>query len=907
MSAPKAKEISCRITRTILMYVRESNGGSLGPLLDGLEHDETYLSDMNNWVSHAFLQTLYERMIAILDDPDAVYKMCLASDRFHSLGFLDRVVRLLGNPKIIYSQAHKYNRLLKLNGDFFVRETGPSWMVMEDCYHDGNQKTRHDCDYTRGVLTGIPTLFGLPPAQIEELRCQVRPEKYGTRIWPDSPTYGAQGCLYRVHFGTAARPALWHRLMGRSGVYEQAIEDLLDANRTIQEKYNQVIQLAADLDSANKQLLESKQQIEQSKAELETSERRYRILAENVSDIIWTLDLATMRFDYVSPSVEKVQGYTAEEIIKKEMGQTISADGLNRALLILEAELSREHQPGSDPNRYRTIEVDLLCKDGTSVPTEVRMTFIRDEMGKPVGVLGVTRDIRARKAAQAALSAEKERLAVTLRSIGDGVITTDRDGAITLINPVAERLTGWSEAEALGKPLKEVFQLIDSRDRRPIEEPVPAAPDSGMAGNAVMDCHLIGRHGAENLISHSGAPILDGDNQIIGQVVVFRNITEHRRTEKEMQKVEKLESLGMLAGGIAHDFNNFLSGIIGNLSLIKMDVLPGERVYRRLQEMEKAALRAKALTQQLLTFAKGGDPIKRTAELTKLIQEAAQFAARGSNVLCTFDFKDGELFADIDEGQIVQVIHNLILNAVQAMPEGGTIQVRAESTLITPESRVALKPGTYALLTIQDHGIGIKAQHIKKIFDPYFTTKQKGSGLGLAVAYSVIDKHDGQITVESQIGVGTTFHIYLPSVSSSDDPMIDDAPDIETGSGRILVMDDEDFIRELAEEMLVTVGYEVGSAKNGEEAIALYQAEMTAGRPFDVVILDLTVPGGMGGQEAMKHLLATDPQVKAIVSSGDSNDPIMANFKSYGFQGAVQKPYRVQDLVAVLNSVLKKA
>ncbi len=898
------REISCRITRTLLMYVRETNQGSLGNLLDGLPLDEAHLSDVHNWISHELLQTLYQRMIAILEDPEAVYKMTLASQRFRSLGFLDHLVRLLGTPRLIYTQAPKYNRLLKLCGDVRVLEVGPSWLVLEDSYHDPEQKTHHDCDYTRGILAGIPTVFGLPAAHVEELTCQVSEEKYGRRRWPDNPTYSAKSCVYRIHFEARAEPPWWHRFFGQPGAYRQAIEDLLEANRTIQEKYGQVMQLAADLDAANKQLLESKRQLEVGAAELRASEQRYRLLAENVSDAIWVVDIASMRFEYVSPSTITLRGWTPEETIAIPVENQLTPESLKQVLESLAAELAIDGQPGVDPNRSRIDEWEQPCKDGSLIWTEARTRFIRDDQGRPVKVLGVSRDIRERKIAQAALNAEKERLAVTLRSIGDGVITTDRAGRVTLINPVAQRLTGWTEKDALGQPLSAVFHIVDPQDRNPLPSPETAILESGNTPALSKDSLLIGQSGREVLISKRAAPILDDSSQITGVVLVFSDVTETRNMAREIQKIEKLESLGMLAGGIAHDFNNFLSGIIGNLSLIKLDLKPTDRVYGRMQEMEKAALRAKELTQQLLTFAKGGAPIKHTTELNTLVKEAANFASRGANTCCDFSFPAGLLHADVDEGQIAQVIHNLILNGLQAMPEGGTIRLTCDTVHLAEHNDLSLPAGAYAKLTIQDQGMGIKKQHIANIFDPYFTTKQKGSGLGLAVVYSIIDKHNGRITVDSQLGVGTTFTIYLPAAAEG--PAT--ASQIETppsqGSGRILVMDDEDFIRELVREMLKIVGYEVTTVKNGEEAIRVYKEALSEGVPFDAVILDLTVPGAMGGKETVKQLYAIDHKVKAIVSSGYSNDPIMADYAAFGFQRAVQKPYRIQDISAALNSVL---
>ncbi len=889
------------------MYVKEANGGSLGPLLDGLDLDEKYLSDSNNWVSHSILQTLYERMIDILGDENAVYKMTLSAGRFQSLGLLDHIVRLLGNPKFIYAQSHKYNRLLKSIGDVYIHEMGESWIVLEDRYYDGYQKSRHDCDYTRGVLAGIPTIFDMPLARVEEIECQVPAEKYGRRIWPDNPKYGSQACLYRVQYDTITKAPLLKRLFNRRAIYRKAIEDLLEANRQIQEKYNEGMRLASDLEATNKELIESKRQLESSTADLRASERRYRLLAENVSDIIWTLSLETMRFNYISPSIRRIRGFTPEEAMDMSLEETLSPQSLKMVIDALGNELARDGKEGVDPNRSRTMEVQESCKDGTYTWTETTMTFIRDKEGKPVGVQGATRDIAERKRAEEALSEEKELLNVTLRSIGEGVITTDRDGRITLINRVAEKLTGWSEWEALGRPLEEVYKIINEESRQHVDNPVKRVMENGTIMNLSKDTVLVDRDGREYIINDSGAPILDSEKRIIGVVLVFRDIAENRRMEKEIQKIEKLQSLGVLAGGIAHDFNNFLSGIVGNLSLAKLDLGPMDKINPRLEEMEKAAMRAKDLTQQLLTFSKGGDPVKKPTHIMKLVKDSANFALRGSNVRCDFDFQPDLLPAEADEGQITQVTHNLILNALQAMPEGGVIDVSARNITLPPNNELSLNQGEYVELTVKDHGIGIKKQHIKRIFDPYFTTKQKGSGLGLAVVYAIIDKHNGRITAKSELGAGTTFSIYLPAVRGIE-PKYEVSNDIiKAGVGKILVMDDEDFIRELASVMLKKMGYTVALAKDGNEALNSYKQAMDSGQAFDAVILDLTIPGGMGGKETIKKLLEMDDKVKAIASSGYSNDPVMSNYGLYGFQNAVKKPYRIQEMSEALQSVLSQS
>ncbi len=382
---------------------------------------------------------------------------------------------------------------------------------------------------------------------------------------------------------------------------------------------------------------------------------------------------------------------------------------------------------------------------------------------------------------------------------------------------------------------------------------------------------------------------------------VFKQLGEER------QKIEKLESIGTLAGGIAHDFNNILTGIMGNIGLAKRHVQPKSKAGERLVEAEKASLRARDLTQQLLTFARGGAPIKKLVSIAELIQDSTTFALRGSNVRCEFSLVDDLWSAEIDEGQINQVITNLVINADEAMPEGGILNIGAKNRVVKTRSALPLPEGNYVEITIEDHGVGISKEHLSKIFDPYFTTKQKGSGLGLSSAYSIVKNHSGYITARSKLGVGTTFHIYLPA---SEKPIpVEKEAVAETavaGKGRILVMDDEEVIRQLLESELTDVGYEVELTVDGAEAIEQYRKAKESGQPFDAVILDLTVPGGLGGKDVIRKLLEIAPDVKAIVSSGYSTDPIMADFKDYGFRGVVAKPYKMEQLEKTLRSLLRE-
>jgi CheY-like chemotaxis protein len=374
--------------------------------------------------------------------------------------------------------------------------------------------------------------------------------------------------------------------------------------------------------------------------------------------------------------------------------------------------------------------------------------------------------------------------------------------------------------------------------------------------------------------------------------------------EEELLRVEKLESIGILAGGIAHDFNNILTAILANIALAKMHPNAVDQSFERLVKAEKAALRAKDLTQQLLTFSKGGTPIKKTVSIAELIKESTSFALRGSNVRCEFSILDDLWPVEVDEGQMSQVINNLIINADQAMPEGGIIKVSAENMTVGAEEVLPLREGKYVKISIDDQGIGIPEEHLQKIFDPYFTAKQKGSGLGLATTYSIIKRHDGYITVDSKLGVGTTFYIYLPA-SEKELLTKKDTEEIPlVGKGKILVMDDEEMIRDAGGGILSHLGYEVEFARDGAEAIEIYKQAKESDQPFDVVIIDLTIPGAMGGKEAIQKLLVIDPEIKAIVSSGYSNGSIITDFKQYGFSAILPKPYEVKELSKTLHTLI---
>jgi signal transduction histidine kinase/CheY-like chemotaxis protein len=381
-------------------------------------------------------------------------------------------------------------------------------------------------------------------------------------------------------------------------------------------------------------------------------------------------------------------------------------------------------------------------------------------------------------------------------------------------------------------------------------------------------------------------------------------IVERKRAEEALQKAQKLESLGVLAGGIAHDFNNLLLGVFANIDMARVHAARSDEVLLYLNEAMKVFNRAKDLTRQLLTFAKGGAPLQKTGSLEHLLRETVRFGLSGSSISYAFDIAGDLWLCDFDENQMAQVVQNIILNAQEAMPSGGSITVKALNTFVKAGEYPDLDEGRFVAISIRDTGAGIPNEILPRIFDPFFTTKQKGSGLGLSIAYSIIIRHKGHIDVESEPGKGANFHILLPASDRSSLPRETSVPAVHIGSGRIMVMDDEEFVRNILGKMLKTMGYAVSIARNGSEALQLFSRAMECGSPFKAVIFDLTIPGAMGGKEAIAALRKIAPSIIAIATSGYSEDPIMSNPASFGFTASIRKPYRESELAALLNAAV---
>ena len=510
--------------------------------------------------------------------------------------------------------------------------------------------------------------------------------------------------------------------------------------------------------------------------------------------------------------------------------------------------------------------------------------------------------LRALSEALQSLQESEGKFSAITATAADAIIVMDNKGIITYWNSAAARIFGYAAEEALGKELH--CLIAPARYREAYQEGFKKfrASGQGPAIGNTLEFVAARKDSTEFPIEVSTSTIpMAGKWHAVG---IVRDISGRKKTEQELVKLEKMESLGVLAGGLAHDFNNLLTTILGNVSLALVDTELTDQNFNRLTGVEKAVMRAQDLTRQLLTFAKGGAPVRQTALIREIIEDSCRFSLSGSNVKCAFFFAGDLKPVEVDVGQISQVINNLVINAVQAMPDGGTIEVKAENAVVGLPDELPLAPGEYIRISVHDQGIGIPQENLSKIFDPYFTTKKKGSGLGLAISYSISTRHGGYIAAESVTGKGSAFHVYLPA--SRREPLVEGMREKApvAGRGKILLMDDEESVRGVVGEMLKAVGYECELAKDGAEAVELYRRARDGGRPFDAAIMDLTVPGGMGGREAVKKLIELDNRVKVIVASGYSNDPVMADFKAYGFSGVITKPYDLATLSRTLRTVL---
>ncbi len=622
---------------------------------------------------------------------------------------------------------------------------------------------------------------------------------------------------------------------------------------------------------------------------LQESEERFRNVYTTapLAFVLWDRDCRVLDWN---SRAEELFGWSRAEALGRSFFEFLVPESARPLVETVVAALLRGELPSHNIN-------DNLTKSGDLITCEWSNSILRNADGQIVGAMSLGLNITKRKRAEEALRESEERFHTLFESARDAIFILTMDGTFVDVNRTAYERLGYTKEEMLSM---RVSELIPPRFAAKVPERIEQIKRQR---RAVFESAHVRKDGTVMPVEVNAWTVdLAGENRMLS---VVRDITERKRAEEALRRVERLESLGLLAGGIAHDFNNMLMGIMTSLSLAKLHAGTSADVARMLAEGEKAVMRAKGLTQQLLTFSRGGAPVRRAASIAELLQDTAQFALAGSNVRCQFTLPDDLWAANMDATQISQVLQNLVINAMQAMPKGGVVEIAAENLTLEPDQVPPLPPGDYVKVAVKDRGVGISPENLPRIFDPYFTTKGTGSGLGLAVCHSIVSNHDGHVRVDSRLGVGTTVEVYLPAPERKTAPPQEAAPERPTRHGKVLLMDDEDMIRRGARLMLQEIGYQVECAADGAEAVELYQNARGAGQPFDAVVLDLTVPAGMGGEECLRQLREIDPGVRAVVSSGYSDDPIMAAYEQHGFRAVASKPYTLEELIRALDEAME--
>ncbi len=633
------------------------------------------------------------------------------------------------------------------------------------------------------------------------------------------------------------------------------------------------------------------QQAERTLKVTEGTLRRMSQAIESASDAIGIGDMEGTSL-YHNRAHIGLFGYSVDELNAVPGGGVLFADPL--VAHALHAAIRAGHSwAGETPVRTR---------DGRVVPCFVRADIIRDEMNQAVGIFGVFTDITERQRAKREIEEERQRLHVTLQSIGEAVITTDAAGRVILLNATAERFTGWTQERATGKPLSEVVCLLDETTHERRESAVTHLLADRKQARTTETALLVGPGGEERLIAESAALIVTADHRRAGAVLAMRDIARERSKAEDTTRATKLESLGMMAGSIAHDFGNLLVAIAGNLDLVRIDDSLSEFVRARIEDADRAVWRARDVTQQLTSFAKGGATRKKVVAVSNLLHEGVGFAVQNTPVTAIFDLPPDLWPVEADESQLVQVFNNLAVNAVQAMGAGGTLRVVAENFAADADTQSPLQGERHIMITVTDTGSGIAPENLSKIFDPFFTTKKTGSGFGLATCYSVVKRHGGHIRAESTVGRGTTFQIVLPAAETAAPPAQESEE--PKAAGRILVMDDDEAGRQSIGAMLEFMEFEMVEAADGAEAMEKYAAAQARGRPFDAALFDLRVKEGLGGVEVVRRLRTLDPAFRAIAISAYPEEAAMSDCRAHGFGAALVKPFKMAQLEAALRSVL---
>ena len=625
------------------------------------------------------------------------------------------------------------------------------------------------------------------------------------------------------------------------------------------------------------------------------SEQKYQILLNNSILGILVVETVNKKLHYANPAICKMLGYSQEEMMNLRIEDLHPKEDFSH--IFDEFHKRAEEEKPIVPN------IPFLRKDGTLffADISIKKTAVDGVDCNICMVIDVTEKLKAEKV----IRDNEEKYKTFFENSHDAMLVI-KNGRFIDCNKAAVKMLKYARKEeflnATPEDLSPEFQPDGKLSAEKVSEMLQITAENK---SHIFEWTHRKKDGTLFPVEVSLTSIESGGEEIIH--TVWRDISQRKKAENELIKMQKLRSLGTLAGGIAHDFNNILMGIYGNLSLAKLDLEKSHPAFPFLEDAEKSMNRATSLTHQLLTFSKGGDPVKELVQLEEIVKEVVQFTLSGSNIKPVIKEDDDLWMADADKGQMQQVISNLIINAKQAMPEGGHVYVTLENTEIEANTISQLRAGTYIKITVRDEGVGISHRHLNSIFDPYFTTKQAGHGLGLATVYSIINKHYGFIDVSSTLEKETIFTIYIPAVivANSDSKKQTDPPaGSDRKSGKILIMDDTEALLKLLSKALVKNGFEVETALEGELVIEKYKESLRRGLPFDVVCLDLTIPGGMGGVEVLKELIKIDSGVKAIVLSGYSNDCVMANFQDYGFIGKLAKPFDLKELRNELSRVI---
>lgn len=637
---------------------------------------------------------------------------------------------------------------------------------------------------------------------------------------------------------------------------------------------------------------------QKAKEKLQESRENLEVTIESIADGVISTDINgnIMIFNQVA---EKMTGWTSQQAIGKKLDSVFdirNPDGFEIVCTPTKCVVDTE-------KCYRDHEhLELISADGSSRYIALSEAPLKNNNNDITGLVIAFRDTTQQRVAHEALAASQQQYRCFVDNSADAMYLHDNKGQIVDVNQMACECLGYSREELLSMSVLDLDKSLTEFHELDI-----SSEDFSLDHTFTVEAIHQRKDGSRFPVEVRVRRFLSHNEPMT--VALVRDISERKKVEAEILKARKLESIGILAGGIAHDFNNLLGIIQGYVDLANRSTDSAEKVSGLLKKAFDATVRATDLTQQLLTFSKGGEPIKKAANIIEIIHQSTDFSLHGSNIQINYHCSENIWTAEIDSAQISQVIQNLAINARQAMPDGGRLDIYCENAAITEaDNFIAMPQDRYIKVTVKDTGIGIPQEIIDSIFDPYFTTKQQGSGLGLALSYSIIKKHGGYITVDSVPDIGATFTIYLP-VSGEQAPAssaVTEVPDKKPGNARIMVMDDDEMIRDVSEEMLKNLGYEVILASDGETAKTLYLEAMNTNKNIDLVIMDLTIPSGIGGKEAIKLIQEIDPGVRALVSSGYSNDPVMANYSDYGFMGAVRKPYNHAELGAAISAILNQ-